>query len=151
MGILHIQYARVIGVPVDKLNENHFSAFPMAVRINGIDFVRSIQKANPDGSLTFYCAIESGLVFMAAHGVNLVNTLEQTFNDIHAEIGNPQLVLVCDCILRKVEIVRKGLTKKVEKIFKENQVIGFNSYGEQFMGVHINQTITGIAISSIRD
>lgn len=147
----NVEYARVIGVHVNDLNSNHFATFPMVVRINKIDYVRSIQKCNPDGSLTFYCAIDSGLIFMAAHGVNLVNNLEQTFNDIQAEIGKPQLVLACDCILRKLEVVREGLTKPVENILKENNVIGFNSYGEQFMGVHINQTFTGIAIGLLRE
>ncbi len=147
----NVEYARVIGIPVQDLDANHFSAFPMVVRINQVDYVRSIQKCNPDGSLTFYCAIDSGLVFMAAHGVNLVNNLEQTFNDIQTEIGKPQLVLACDCILRKLEVEREGLANRVEHILKNNNVIGFNSYGEQFMGVHINQTITGIAISSSRE
>ncbi|MCL9683529.1 nitric oxide-sensing protein NosP [Legionella maioricensis] len=147
----NIEYARVIGVPVDELDSNHFSAFPMVVRINQVDYVRSIQKCNPDGSLTFYCAIDSGLVFMAAHGVNLVNNLEQTFHNIHDEIGKPQLVLACDCILRKLEVGREGLENRVEDILKNNNVIGFNSYGEQFMGVHINQTITGIAIGLSRE
>jgi hypothetical protein len=147
----NIEYARVIGVPVNELDSNYFSAFPMVVRINQVDYMRSIQKCNPDGSLTFYCAIDSGLIFMAAHGVNLVNNLEKTFNNIHEEIGKPQLVLACDCILRKLEVGREQQTNRVENILKDNNVIGFNSYGEQFMGVHINQTITGIAIGLPRE
>jgi hypothetical protein len=34
----------------------------------------------------------------------------------------------------------------VEDILRDNNVVGFNSYGEQFGGIHINQTFTGIAI-----
>ncbi|CEG57242.1 nitric oxide-sensing protein NosP [Legionella fallonii] len=147
----NVEYARVIGSEVNALDANQFSSFPMVVRINKVDYVRSIQKCNPDGSLTFYCAIDNGLVFMAARGINLVNNLEQTFNDIQVEIGKPQLVLACDCILRKLEVVRKGLTNEVEEILKNNNVVGFNSYGEQFMGVHINQTFTGIAIGLSRE
>jgi hypothetical protein len=26
--------------------------------------------------------------------------------------------------------------------------VGFNTYGEQFCGVHVNQTLTGIALGS---
>jgi hypothetical protein len=36
----------------------------------------------------------------------------------------------------------------VAEIFRNNNTIGFNSYGEQFHGVHVNQTLTGIAIGS---
>jgi hypothetical protein len=36
----------------------------------------------------------------------------------------------------------------VAELFRSNNTIGFNSYGEQFHGVHVNQTLTGIAIGS---
>jgi hypothetical protein len=45
-------------------------------------------------------------------------------------------------------MTNNGLKGAVEKIFKNNNVVGFSTYGEQFMGVHINQTITGLAIGN---
>ncbi len=140
------EYARLLGVEVDALNPMHFASSPVVVMIDGTDYVRSIQKVNPDGSLTFYCAIEEGLVLRVAHGVDLVNNLEHTFEKIREEMGLPQLVIGCDCILRNLEIEQNGLKDRVIEIFKENNTIGFNSYGEQFHGVHVNQTLTGIAI-----
>jgi hypothetical protein len=142
------EYARLIGVDVRDLNPMRFAAAPVVVVISGTDYVRSIQKVNADGSLTFYCAIEEGLVLRAAHGVNLVENLEQTFEKIQAEIGPPQIVFGCDCILRNLEISQTGLKERVDTIFRHNNMIGFNSYGEQFNGVHVNQTLTGIAIGA---
>ena len=142
------EYARLVGVDVHELNSMRFAAAPVVVIIDGTDYVRSIQKANPDGSLTFFCAIEEGVVFRVAHGVGLVKNLEQTFARIRSEIGQPQLVIGCDCILRKMEVSQSGLTDRVAEIFRSNNVIGFNSYGEQFHGVHVNQTFTGIAIGA---
>lgn len=142
------EYARLLGIDVDELNPMRFAASPVVVMIDGTDYVRSIQKANPDGSLTFFCAIEEGLVLRLAHGVGLLNNLEQTFDSIRAEIGQPQLVIACDCILRKLEISQNGLDDRVAEIFRSNNTVGFNSYGEQFHGVHVNQTLTGIAIGS---
>ena len=144
------EYARIVNTAVDKLNPNQFSATPVVVRINGLDYVRSIQKINPDGSLTFYCAIDNGLVFMAAQGIDLIKNFEQTINEIQSEIGKPQLILAFDCILRNLEIQREGLKTEVENIFRNNNVVGFSTYGEQYLGVHINQTITGIAIGELR-
>ena len=142
------EYARLVGIDVHELNPMRFAASPVVVVINGIDYVRSIQKANPDGSLTFFCAIEEGLVLRIAHGLDLVNNLEQTFDKIREEIGPPQLVFGCDCILRNLEIIQNGLKDRVEEILQRNNTIGFSSYGEQFHGVHINQTLTGIAIGT---
>jgi hypothetical protein len=47
-----------------------------------------------------------------------------------------------------LEIFQTGLKERVETIFRQNNLIGFNSYGEQFHGVHVNQTLTGIAIGA---
>jgi hypothetical protein len=142
------EYARLVGVDVHELNSMSFAVSPVVVMIDGTDYVRSIQKANDDGNLSFYCAIEEGLVLRVAHGVDLVNNLEQTFDKIREEIGPPQLVFGCDCILRNLEISQNGLKDRVGEIFMRNNTIGFCSYGEQFRGVHVNQTLTGCAIGA---
>jgi hypothetical protein len=144
------EYARVLSIDAHDLVPKRFAAWPVVVLIDGTNYVRSIQKANPDGSLTFFCAIENGLVLRVAKGVDLVENLEQAFSQIRAEIGTPQLVLGCDCILRKLEIYQSSLTDRVGEVFMHNNTIGFNTYGEQFHGVHINQTLVGIAIGTDR-
>jgi hypothetical protein len=140
------EYARILGVAMGDLDPMSFATSPVVVLIDGADYVRAIQKVNPDGSLTFYCAIDEGLVLRVAKGVNLVENLEQTFAQIRAEIGPPQLVLGCDCILRNVEMTKDHLKERVADIFQANNTVGFSTYGEQFKGVHVNQTLTGIAI-----
>ncbi len=142
------EFARILGVAAGELDSMHFAASPVVVLIDGANYVRSIQKANPDGSLTFFCAIEDGVILHAALGVGLVDNLEKAFSALSAEIGPPQLVLACDCILRKLEITKGGLEEKVSDIFRRNNAVGFNTYGEQFCGVHVNQTLTGIALGS---
>jgi len=142
------EYARLAGTGIANLDPLRFAASPVVVLIDGTNYVRSIQKANPDGSLTFFCAIEEGVVLRVARGEDLEENLEQSFAGIRAAIGPPQLVLGCDCILRKLEIVQSGLVERVEAVFRDNNVIGFNTYGEQFHGVHVNQTLTGVAIGS---
>ncbi|TAN66506.1 MAG: FIST domain containing protein [Methylobacter sp.] len=142
------EYARLVGVDVTEFNAKDFAFPSVVVKIGGTDYVRSIQKANTDGSLTFYCAIETGLVLRVAHGVNLVDNLEQTFDAVRAKIGPTQLVLGCDCILRNLEVAKNGLTGRVMEIFRRNNTIGFSSYGEQFRGIHNNQTFTGCAFGS---
>lgn len=83
------EYARLVGVEVHELTALSFAASPVVVMIDGTDYVRSIQKVNDDGSLTFYCAIEEGLVLRVAHGVDLLTDLEQTFAQVREEIGPP--------------------------------------------------------------
>jgi len=145
------EYARMVGVDVQDLGPMHFAISPLVVTMGGTDYVRAIQKANPDGSLTFFCAIEEGLVLRVAHGVDMVNNLEQAFANIRAEIGLPQLVIGCECILRNLEVSQHNLEERVGEIFRRNNAIGFASYGEQFHDVHVSQTLTGIAIGTGAD
>lgn len=140
------EYARFLGVRLRELTPSCFAATPVVVLIDGNSYVRSIQRVNADGSLTFYCAIEEGLVLRVARGVDLLENLEEAFAGIRARIGPPQLVIGCDCILRRLEIVENRLERRVGRLLRANQVVGFNTYGEQFRGVHVNQTLTGIAL-----
>jgi len=142
------EYARVVGFHVDDLSPLGFATSPVVVVIDGTDYVRSIQKANPDGSLTFFCAIEEGLVLRVAHCESLVDNLNRSFDAIRAEIGPPQVVFACDCILRNLEITQDSLKEAVGDIFRRNNAVGFSTYGEQYGGVHVNQTLTGIAFGT---
>ncbi len=144
-------YARLVGVRVEDLDPNCFASRPLVVLIGGSSYVRSIQQANADGSLTFFCAIDEGAVLRAARGEDLVEDLGRTLAGLRDELGELQLVLGCDCILRRLEVVQRGTRDRVEALVRENNVVGFSSYGEQYWGVHVNQTLTGVAIGRPAD
>ena len=142
------EYARAVGLEVDKLTPMIFSAHPVMVRIGGQYYVRSIQKVNDDESLTFFCAIDEGIVLTVAQGVDLVENLQKLFDGLNTRIGKPELVLGCDCILRNLEASQRGLKVRIGEIMAENNVIGFSTYGEQINAMHVNQTFTGVAIGT---
>ena len=112
------EYARTLGVAAGDLGPRRFASSPVVVLIDGDYYVRSIQKVNPDGSLTFFCAIEAGVVLRVAKGVDLIANLEDALAQLSEHIGPPQLVLTCDCILRKLEIVEDGLQGRVDDILR---------------------------------
>lgn len=144
------EYARLVNVSPEVLSPEHFASWPVVVMIDGTDYVRSIQHANPDGSLTFYCAIDEGVVLRVAHGEQLLSKLDQSLAALREQLGELQGMLVCDCILRNLEISRSGLKGAVGDLFRRHNAVGFSTYGEQFDGVHVNQTLTGVAIGAGR-
>ncbi len=141
-----LEYARIIGLDVKDINPQIFSAYPVMLRLGGKHYVRSIQKVNDDGSLSFFCAIDEGLVLRVASGENLVENLNYAFEAVRQEIPKIKLTIGFDCILRLLEVKQKALEPQVNEIFKQNRVMGFNTYGEQFNSVHVNQTFTGIVL-----
>lgn len=138
-------YAQLVGASADKLDPAFFSSHPVVVRIGGADHSRSIQKVNPDGSLTFFCAIEEGVVLRAAVMGDLLADLQAAFEHVRNGVGTPSLVLACDCVLRTLEISKAGLSERVADLFRRHNAVGFSTYGEQLRGVHMNQTLTGLA------
>lgn len=144
------EFARLLNLQTEQLTPMIFATHPVVVRIGGQYFVRSIAKVNPDESLTLFCAIDAGLVLTMAQGVDMVENLQEAFDEVRAAIGPPQLVLGCDCILRRLETEREGIKERIGRIFADNNVIGFATYGEQFNSMHVNQTFTGIAIGQPR-
>ncbi len=141
-------YARLVGVPVEALDAALFAAAPLAVMIGGEPHTRSISKVLPDGSLKFHCAIDEGIVLRTTRGVDLLGNLERTFERLSAQIGPLRMVIGCDCILRRLEIEQTGLADAVGALMQRHHVVGFNTYGEQFRGAHVNQTFTGLAIGT---
>lgn len=142
------EYARMVGLEVDKLTPMIFSAHPVVVKVGGEHYVRSIQKVNEDESLSFFCAIDEGLVLTVASGVDIVENLERALDSVAERIGPPELILGCDCVLRNLECEQRGLKERVGSIFQRHNVVGFATYGEQFNAMHVNQTFTGVAIGS---
>ena len=140
------EYARAVGLEIDELTPMIFSTHPVMLKIGGEYYVRSIQKVNPDGSLTFYCAIDNGLVLTVAEGVDLVSNLEEQVAKLRRELGDIKLLIGNDCILRRLEIFDKGLQERVQNVLAPCNFVGFSTYGEQYNAVHVNQTLTGVAI-----
>lgn len=141
------EYARVVGVDISNLTPQIFAAHPVMLKIGNKYHVRSIQKSNPDGSLTFYCAIDTGLVLRVGKGAELLSKLKQYLDEIHQTLPNTQLILGCDCVLRRLELEQKELLDMAKVVLHGSNFVGFSTYGEQINGIHVNQTLTGIALA----
>jgi hypothetical protein len=140
-------YAELIGKTVDKLDAAVFSQNPLMLRIGEDYYVRSISNVEPDGSLRFFCAIDAGLVLTIGKGDSALDALNHDLEKMKQDIGEPQIIIGCDCILRRLEMEQNGVDSSIGQVMAENKVVGFSTYGEQFNSVHVNQTFTGIVIS----
>ncbi len=138
-------YARALGVEVDELDDVTF-LHPVTFSSEGEIYVRSIQTVNGDGSIAFYCAIEEGMVLHLASHQDIDQKLE---DDFASQAAKPiRFLLACNCILRSLEANQEGKFGALEAVMRRyaDCSIGFDSYGEQFNGLHVNQTLVGLAI-----
>jgi hypothetical protein len=140
-------YAELIGTPVEDLDATVFSRYPLMLRIGDDYYVRSISNIEPDGSLKFLCAIEEGLVLTIGQGDSAIDALARDLRQLREKMGEPVVIIGCDCILRRLEMEKRGIDGDVGRILATSKVVGFSTYGEQFNSVHVNQTFTGIALA----
>lgn len=139
------EYARILGKDPSQLSPFIFAAHPLLVRIGGQKHVRSIQRVLENGDLVFFSAIDEGVVLTLADADDIAGHLEESLGRLSGE-AEPAAIIACDCILRRLEAEQSQASHAVSRILSEQGVVGFNTYGEQVNGAHVNQTLTGIAI-----
>ncbi len=140
------EYAHQVGLIESSLDAASFASHPVLVGVGGQYYARSIQKVNTDGSLSFFCAIDEGLVLTVAKSLDPYESTLATFERMEAELGAVSLYIGFDCVLRRLAAERSQIAHRLSDLYRAHRVVGFNTYGEQYRSMHVNQTFTGIAL-----
>jgi hypothetical protein len=140
------EYAAAVEMPCSELTAASFAEHPLAVRVGGEFFARAIRGIEKRGALSFMSAVDEGVVFTIVEPGDLIGSVEGLLDDIRGQIGQPQLILGFECLFRRLEFERSQMKQAVSAIYAANNVVGFHTYGEQFRAMHLNQTLTGLAI-----
>lgn len=145
------EYARYVDCPVEALSPQVFAENPVLIRSGKSWHVRAIQQVVEGGGLSFLSAIDDGLVLTLGQGREILQTLDSGLEHFRERKQKPDFIIGFDCYLRRLEIEQKNLADDVSAILRENRVFGFNTYGEQHLGVHVNQTFIGVAFYPTSD
>ena len=90
--------------------------------------------------------IDEGVVLTLGEARNILDGLDSLFDGLESAVGGIDRIVGFDCVLNKIEAEQRQLTREVSRMFVEHRVTGFNTYGEQFHALHVNQTFSGLAI-----
>ncbi|MGB3501141.1 MAG: FIST N-terminal domain-containing protein [Mesorhizobium sp.] len=142
------ELAAAIGIEAKELGPLSFASHPVVVRVGGEYYCRSIQKVNPDGSLTFFCAIDDGIVLTIAQPKGMVESTRQALRKVGDKLGGIDVVLGFDCVLRRLDARNRQVFRDMSDLYRSHNVVGFGTYGEQYRSMHLNQTFTGIAFGA---
>ncbi|WEF24366.1 FIST N-terminal domain-containing protein [Paracoccus sp. S3-43] len=136
------EYARLTGIARDALTPTEFARHPLLLRMGRHHHVRAISAQTADGGLSLMSAIDTGTVLTLGRAEDMT----QGFAEALAALPRPPLmVLGFDCILRRLALEREGLRDQMSDLLARYRVAGFNTYGEQHSGMHVNQTFVGLA------
>ncbi len=141
------EYAKAIGMDTQSLGPLSFASHPVVVRVGGEYYCRSIQKPNDDNSLSFFCAIDDGIVLTVAKPTGMVESTRKALADVSEQLQGIDMILGFECTHRRLDAQNRQVARDVSELYRENNVIGFATYGEQFRSMHLNQTFTGVAFA----
>ncbi|WP_027061530.1 FIST signal transduction protein [Mesorhizobium loti] len=139
------EYAASVGIVPQTLTPLSFASHPVVVKVGGEYYCRSIQKMHPDGSLSFFCAIDDGVVLSIAQPKDMVESTRAALREVEERLGGIDMILGFDCVLRRLDARNRQVFRDISELYRVNKVIGFGTYGEQYRSMHLNQTFTGIA------
>ncbi|MER9742936.1 FIST signal transduction protein [Mesorhizobium sp. M0187] len=139
------EYAASVGIVAQNLTPMSFASHPVVVKVGGEYYCRSIQKMHADGSLSFFCAIDDGVVLSIAQPKDMVESTRAALRDVEQRLGGIDMILGFDCVLRRLDARNRQVFRDISELYRVNNVIGFGTYGEQYRSMHLNQTFTGIA------
>lgn len=142
------RYAQLLDIDIDDLNALVFTNHPLIYQHQHECYVRSIAQRGENNSLVFYCAIEEGMILNLCSHRNMTQRFKQALEDITDTSNKIDLMLIFNCILRRLEAES---TDTIQQHASEigaisNHAFGFDTYGEQWNGLHINQTLVALAI-----
>ncbi|MDX8408771.1 MAG: FIST N-terminal domain-containing protein [Mariprofundales bacterium] len=132
------RYAQLLGIEVKDLSLNVFSCHPLIYQLRDGNYIRAIGNANDDGSLQLYTAIEEGMVLALGEP----RDMKEAFSQALAALPQAELLLMFNCTLRAVESDMRGLTDQLvgQAANQATHMVGFDTYGEQYDGLHMNQS-----------
>lgn len=141
------ELGRLLGKDPEQIDTFTFADSPMVVRLGGSHHVRAIKRVTENGDLEFFSAIDEGLVLTIADAGPIVDHLDTQLAALSTGGDDPPVaILACDCVLRRIEAEKKQLKRPLDVVLARHRVTGFSTYGEQINGMHVNQTMTGVAI-----
>ena len=95
-------------------------------------------------------AIDDGIVLTIAQPKGMVESTRAAMKSVSEKLGGTDVILGFDCVLRRLDARNRQVFRDISELYRNNNVVGFGTYGEQYRSMHLNQTFTGIAFGHRR-
>lgn len=141
-------YLEQTGITREQFTPVHASRNPLLLPVGADHYARGVRATEPDGSLAMFCAIEEGLVLRLGRPLDILAETDRQRQAIAATVPNHRVTLGFDCFYRRIEVHDRGILPEMNRIVNDMKLFGFHTYGEQFNGLHVNQTLTGVALGA---
>ena len=140
------EYSAALEIQSSEINSKIILDAPLMYSLDEMHFLQAVKEIKPDGSLNFFSGISEGTVLKLGRKTDFIRELNETIETIKSCVKEIELIICFECVLRRIEMLNKKIEDEVGSIYSKNKAVGFHTFGEQYLGRHINQTLCGIAL-----
>ena len=132
-------YSRAVGMPVEEASAR-FMDQPFGLMVDGEPFVRGLKQFQ-DQALVFFAHVKEGTELNLLKATNILEDTRAVVQNRKDKLGRISALINFHCIFRTLQLAQEGQLEEYGRIFADIPMIGFSTYGEQYLG-HINQSST---------
>lgn len=132
-------YARAVELPVEEASRK-FMDQPFGLMVEGEPYVRGLKQFQDD-ALVFFCHIKEGMELNLLQATDILEDTRALLEARQVKLGRISGMIHFNCCFRALQLEKYGQLAEYGKLFADIPMIGFSTYGEQYLG-HINQTST---------
>ena len=133
-------YARGIGIPKDKLTDEHFLLYPLGLMASGEPFIRAGRRILDNGGLQLFCSVKEGQRLVLMKTGDIVASTARALEAKREQLGKIGGILDFDCAHRAMTLETDPVAvDNYGKLFKDTEAAGFATFGEAYIA-NVNQT-----------
>ncbi len=132
-------YARAVGLPVEEASQKFINQ-PFGLMVDGEPYVRGLKQFQDD-ALVFFCLVKEGMELSLLQATDIVEDTRLLMQAKQEKLGRISGLINFHCFYRTIVLEQQGQMEAYGNIFADIPMIGFSTYGEQYLG-HVNQSST---------
>lgn len=136
------EYCRAIGIKNKEFCSEAFVTHPLGLKIGENYYLRSPREIKEGKGLKFFSRVNNKTRLTVMAPGDLIKETRDAVETIQNKFSEIKAMIVFNCFLRYIESEIEKKTADISNILQIAPVCGFNTYGEQINGLHINQTLT---------
>jgi hypothetical protein len=133
-------FSEMVGVSIDKIN-TEIENYHFALMIDGQPFLRALRCCNDGKTLEMACSVRQNMPLSLYKPENLVGDTKGKLAKMQEEHPNIIGMLIFNCAHRYLQALHAGQVEEYGKLFTDITTVGFNTFGEYYIGL-LNNTAT---------
>ncbi len=141
-----VRYREVFQLDDGELTNQVAGQCPFGYYVEGRAFVRSVMAVDGD-ALQFACGVDRGTALVPMRPGDMIATTDEALSQVSDDLhGDMAALIAFSCYGRFLECEASGTVGDVGSVLAKYPVVGLNTFGEQVNSLHVNHTLTGLAL-----